>query len=99
MMTRQRFEQQLAALLQRWPVGTTADLSDCIVAYWNGHQITYAFLCDNESGQVDEEFDVDDYVWDECRPVFEEWLAEPTFTLRDEVKRWLADAPPFEEGR
>ncbi|WP_227747250.1 hypothetical protein [Paraburkholderia franconis] len=98
-MTRQRFEQQHATLLRSRPVGTTADLSDCIAAHWNGHQITYAFLCDNECGQVDEEFDLDDYVWDEWRPMFEEWLAEPTFALRHEVKRWLADAPPFEAGQ
>ncbi|MCO4880996.1 hypothetical protein VOI32_32990 [Paraburkholderia caribensis] len=98
-MMRQRFEQQLATLLRSRPVGTTADLSDCIVAYWNGHQIIYAFLCDNQSCQVDEEFDLDDYVWDEWRPVLEEWPVAPTFTLREEVKRWLADAPPFEAGR
>ncbi|MFM0572599.1 hypothetical protein PQQ88_30275 [Paraburkholderia caledonica] len=97
-MTRHDFVHQLAMMLRDLPQGTVADLSDCMVAYWNGYSVVFAFLCERGTGAVDEEFDMDDYVWEDWRPAFESWLAEPIFTSRPEVKQWLMDAPPHEAG-
>ncbi|MEA3087674.1 MAG: hypothetical protein QOC89_5371 [Paraburkholderia sp.] len=97
-MKRQDFVRQLAMMLRDLPVGTTADLNDCMVAYWNGYSVVFAFLGERGTGVVEEEFDIDDYVWDDWRPTFENWVSQPVFSSRPEVKQWLIDAPPHEAG-
>ncbi|MDT8843799.1 hypothetical protein ParKJ_41095 [Paraburkholderia fungorum] len=97
-MTRHDFVRQLAMMLRDLPRGTTADLSDCMVAYWSGYSVVFAFLCDRGTGAIDEEFDIDDYVWEDWRPAFESWVADPVFSSRPEVNQWLMDAPPHEAG-
>jgi hypothetical protein len=89
-LSSRQFELHLAEALGAMPPGTTADLTDCIVAYWNGKSVAYAFLCGDGSGKVDEDFDLDDYVWAEWHPSFAEWLAKPTFSVRTEVRDWVA---------
>jgi hypothetical protein len=42
-------------------------------------------LCEDGSGQVDEEFDLDDNAWEEWRPSFKRWLDQPKFSMRTEV--------------
>lgn len=44
-MTRDQFVQQLAMMLRDLPRGTAADLNAFMVAYWNGSEIVFAFLC------------------------------------------------------
>ncbi len=51
------FKAHVAMLLR----GTTADLTDVTVAYWNGSQVVVAYLRDN--GRMDEEFDFDENAW------------------------------------
>ncbi len=97
-MTRELFERELSSLLRQRTAGTIALLSDSLAAYWDGHAVVYAFLCEHGSGSVDEEFDLDDYVWEEWQPPLEAWLASPVFEFRPEVFQWLADAPPFDAG-
>ncbi|CAD6556761.1 hypothetical protein LMG28727_06189 [Paraburkholderia kirstenboschensis] len=97
-MTHQDFVRQLAMMLRDMPRGVTAELSDCMVAYWNGHSVVFAFLCERGTGAVEEEFDIDDYVWEDWRPTFENWLARPVFSASPEVELWLRDAPPHEAG-
>jgi len=52
-------------LLRDQPRGTAADLIDFAVAYWNGRQVVYCFLRDDDSGHVEKEFDMAEYVWEE----------------------------------
>jgi hypothetical protein len=49
-MNQKDFAQHVSMLLRDLPIGTTADLSDFAVAWWNGRDVTYAFLRDDESG-------------------------------------------------
>lgn len=97
-MTPDDFVRQVGMLLRDVPCATTADLTDGIVAYWNGYAVVFAFLCDSGRGAVDEEFDLDDYVWEDWRAEFEQWSREPVFSVRPEVLQWLKDAPPRESG-
>jgi hypothetical protein len=97
-MTHHDFVRQLAMMLRDLPRGTTADLNDCMAAYWSGHSVVFAFLCERGTGVIEEEFDIDDYVWEDWRPTFESWLAQPVFSTRPEVEQWLNDAPPHEAG-
>ena len=89
-MKRENFEQELSTLLRQQPRGTTADLSDCMVAYWNGTSLVYAYL---GAGVIEEEPEVDDSVWTEWRPKLEKWHASPTFSVRAELHRSLAAEP------
>ncbi|CDY79505.1 hypothetical protein BGLT_02286 [Caballeronia glathei] len=59
-----------------------------MTAYWNGSQIVFAFLCEHGTGRIDEEFDLDDYVWEEWEPVFAAWLVSPRFSPRTELLQW-----------
>lgn len=74
-------------MLEAAPLGMTAELTDCIVAYWNGSDVAYAFLCENGTDRVDEEFDLD-YPWQEWAPEFSAWLNKPRFGSRPEVPHW-----------
>lgn len=90
------FELHLAMLLRDQPRGMTADLSDFAIAYWNGHQVIYGFLRDDDGGCLDEEYELADYVWEEWAQAFTAWCAMPTFTARAEVLDWLMDTPPHD---
>jgi hypothetical protein len=92
------FQSQLGMLLRDLPPGMVAELSDFALAYWNGHEVVYCFLNDDKHRQIDEEFDINDYVWEEWAPVFAAWCAAPTFSKRPEVLNWLKDAPPYDVG-
>jgi hypothetical protein len=94
-MKRENFEQELSTLLRQQPRGTTADLSDCMVAYWNGTSLVYAYL---GAGVIEEEPDVDDSVWEEWRLELEIWHASPSFSVRTELDRSQALNPiPFSQ--
>jgi hypothetical protein len=93
------FEQHLSMLLRDMPRATTADLADFAVAYWNGHQVTCCFLSEDDSGRIDEEFELDHYVWEDWKDAFAAWVEDPKFTVgREAVEDWLKDAPPFDAG-
>ncbi|MGT2477612.1 hypothetical protein [Paraburkholderia terrae] len=83
-ITRGSFERELSDLLRRQPTGVTADLSDCMIAYWNGCSITYAYL----GGSSETEEIIDDDAWNQWRPALEEWLANPAFSMRVEAHEW-----------
>lgn len=90
------FEQHVSMLLRDLPNGTTANLDHGIVAYWNGHEVVYAFVAEDGSGLVVEEFDLNDFPWSEFDAQFSRWSASPRFSVRTEVREWLMDAPPYE---
>ena len=90
------FQSQVGMLLRDLPPGTFAELSDFATAYWNGHELVYCFLHDDGSGQIDEEFDIADYVWNEWAPEFSAWCKKPVFSTRPEVLDWLKDAPLYD---
>ncbi|WP_254700186.1 hypothetical protein [Trinickia violacea] len=97
-MTPLDFQSNLAMLLRDLPRGMTADLDDGVVAYWDGHKLVFAFLRDNGSGLIEEEFDLADFLWSEWAASCAAWLAAPHFSVRDEVSLWLKDAPPHDAG-
>jgi hypothetical protein len=95
-MTFAQFECQLAKLLQEIPFGTSADLTAAVVAFWDGHQVTYLRL--SEDGRLGDEFDFTKHEWDQWRGDLDEWIEAPVFTVRHELNKWLKDAPPYEAG-
>lgn len=95
-MTLDQFKSQLSALLRDKPRGTTADLTDFAIAYWNGHEVVYAFLQYGESDAIDEEFELGDFEWEDWRTNLSGWIAHPTFSVRPEVAGLIEDSPPNE---
>ena len=88
-MTHEEFEANVAMLLRDQPRGTTADLTDFAVAYWDGERVHYVFLHEDGQGALDEEFDLSDYRLDQWEADFGGWFAEPHYSLRPQLLRWL----------
>lgn len=87
----------IGMLLRDHPPGTTADIAEYCVLYWDGDQLAGAFLSTDQPGEPDEAFDVDDVLPDVAENV-EDWLKAPTFTFRPTILEWLKDAPPRDFG-
>jgi hypothetical protein len=92
------FMAQLRMFLRDLPKGTSADLTDYSVAYWDGHQVIGAFLSADKPGGLDEEFEVDQYFCDQISECIADWMAAPVFSFRPELLTWLTESPPFEAG-
>ncbi|MGA7781810.1 MAG: hypothetical protein WCA85_29425 [Paraburkholderia sp.] len=84
-MTRDEFESKLAMILRDVAFGTTADLTEQAVAYWNGEHIVYATLREDDSGLIDREFDLAAQ-WPAWRGWLEAWMSQPTFSVRPELE-------------
>lgn len=80
-------------LLRDHPPGTTADIAEYCVLYWDGDELAGAHLSADQPGTVDEPFDADD-VLPEIAEAVDDWLRSPVFTFRPSLLEWLKDAPP-----
>jgi hypothetical protein len=79
--------------------GTTADINDYTVAFWNGRELVWARLRDDESGLIEEEFLLDLEEWETVARDVETWLALPRYSACSELRGWLKSprtesAPP-----
>lgn len=91
-MTREEFDNRLSMILQDAAFGTTADLTDRAVAYWNGERLVYATVQDDD-GRIDKEFSLAEH-WNEWREWLEEWIIEPSFSVRPELQDDIGPVPP-----
>jgi hypothetical protein len=87
-LTIETFAAQLAMLLRDLPRGMVAELTDFAVAYWDGREVVYAFLRDDDNAKIEEEFDLTTYAWDEWHAQLIEWLEAPRFRPHNEVLDW-----------
>ncbi|WP_239482882.1 hypothetical protein [Paraburkholderia sp. C35] len=97
-MTRKAFEEKIGEVLRDHGADVTADLSDELVAYWNGHALAYVLIHETAPGPRYEHFVMDAERWKHWRTWFEAWLNTPTFSVRPEVSDWIADDPPVDAG-
>ncbi|MGT2477179.1 hypothetical protein [Paraburkholderia terrae] len=93
-MTREEFEAKLGVVLRDHGIGTTADLTDELAAYWTGQRVGYVLINESPSGSSYEEFVMDDVQWNIWRSWLEAWIDSPMFSVRPEVRNWLAEEPP-----
>jgi hypothetical protein len=84
-LTLDQFKSQLSKLLRDIPRGTTADLTEFAVAYWDGQQVNYAFPDNNGSGHLEEQFDLGEYEWEHWHDELAAWIAQPVFSARPEM--------------
>lgn len=92
-MTREEFEEKIGAIVRVHGTDVTVDLSDELVAYWNGNAIAYVLTVQTSSAHY-EHFDMDDGQWQRSRPWLEAWIDAPTFSVRPETRHWLSPDPP-----
>jgi hypothetical protein len=97
-MTREEFEAKLGVVLRDHGIGTTADLTDELVAYWTGQRVGYVLINESPSGSSYEEFVMDDVQWNIWRSWLEAWIDSSMFSVRPEVRDWLAEGPPTDAG-
>ena len=97
-MTREEFEQKVGSILRDHGSGVTADLTDELLAYWNGHGVAYVQVCEPPPDTSYEEFVMDDAQWRNWRSWLEAWIEAPMFSVRPEVHNWLSEAPPADAG-
>jgi hypothetical protein len=95
-MTYRQICSDLAMLLRDHPVGTTADLTDWTLVYWDGRRIAGIYLSEDRPSKLDEVFDFDEYVTGQMEEYIVDWFAAPRFTLRHELVGRLKDPRPFD---
>jgi hypothetical protein len=82
-------DAKLASLLRAKPPGTTADLADFFAASCNGERVVYVFLHGDGIGALDGVFNLTDYLLDQWEADFTAWFAEPRYSVRPELLKWL----------
>ncbi len=97
-MRREEFEERIGAILHDHGAGTTAELTDELVAYWNGHGVAYTSVHETATGQSYEDFVMDDVQWSNWHSWIEAWIDTPKFSVRPEVRDWLSEEPPADAG-
>ena len=88
------FDARLSRLLRALPDGTIAELTDGMIAWWNGARVVYAWVGDDAHDAAHDtagvrEVDVADD-WGQFHDWLAAWIYEPRFSTRLE---------PLERGR
>jgi len=80
------FRAQLGLMTRGRPHGTTADLDDRTLAYWNGHGVMGVRVCYDDDGAVlFEEFQFGEHECLRLHQTLVEWMAAPRYTIRVEI--------------
>jgi hypothetical protein len=93
-MTREEFEETVGLVLRDHRMSTTAELTDELVAYWDGHALAYVTCKQGTSGAAYHDFVMNDDRWNSLRSRLEAWIDAPRFGFRPEAHHWLSEAPP-----
>jgi hypothetical protein len=80
---------QLSMLLRDQPACTAADIWDDTIVFWDGRELVWAWLRDDESGLIEQEFVLDIDQWDVLAGCVEAWLEAPHYSVRPELQAWL----------
>jgi hypothetical protein len=88
------FRRDLATLLRDLPRGVAARLTDYAVARWDGREVVFAHLREDDLRLIEEEFELRDRLWHEWADELTAWFREPRFERFEEIESWIADSPP-----
>jgi hypothetical protein len=80
------FVQRLTVVLQDAGPGIVAELTDTELAYWDGQRLVYASVSPDGSGTLAGEFVLDAQRWSQWKDWLGDWLADPAFGVRDELR-------------
>lgn len=79
----------IAMLLRDQPPCTAAEISHFAIAFWDGERLAWATLKEDGSGQIDSRLTVDLDVWDELCSYVMDWVDEPRYSVRPELRAWM----------
>jgi hypothetical protein len=82
-------QPELATLLRRLPSGTTADINECTVAFWDGQEVRGFRLRPDGGRLLDADFDFDDRSFNQVHSDIAAWMAAPHYSMRPEFLDWL----------
>jgi hypothetical protein len=85
--------ENIGMLLRDRRRGTTADITDDCVLYWDAGQLNGAHLSAEKPGAVVDPFRLEDVLPD-IREAVSHWLIHPRFTFRPSLLEWLQDPSP-----
>ena len=82
------FDSRLSQMLQAMPPATIAELTDGMIAWWNGVRVVYAWVGDHAHHDLDDrmrahELDLADD-WGQFHDWLAAWIEEPRFSSRAE---------------
>ncbi|SEJ73987.1 hypothetical protein [Paraburkholderia diazotrophica] len=84
----EEFDTRLSRLLVTMPAGTIADLTDGMIAWWNGTRTIYAWIGsgddDRRGGLHARELDLADD-WGQFHDWLAAWINEPRFSARPDA--------------
>ncbi|MGV7242053.1 hypothetical protein [Caballeronia sp. M23-90] len=81
-------KDQLAAMLKDRPPGTTADITEHTVIYWDGRQAVGAHVIADRPG-FEESFDLDHHFLGDADEHLTHWFEDPKFSERPDLVAWL----------
>jgi hypothetical protein len=79
-MYRETFEARLAAILQDAGTESVAELTDTMIAYWDGKKVVYAKT--DSSGSYEEVFDLTPGEWSQWQDWLADCLTDPVISRR-----------------
>jgi hypothetical protein len=95
-LNQETINARLMGMLSGQDRGTTADLTDFALAYWDGAAVRYLFLHEDGHGALDEHFDLTDFQIDEWHDQLVAWFGNPRFSeKRPELIEWLDRTAEF----
>jgi len=80
-------QPELATLLRRLPLGTTADINERTVAFWDGQEVRGFRL--RPDGRLDADFVFDERLFNQLHSDIVAWMAAPRYSMRPELVDWL----------
>ncbi|KAA0998123.1 hypothetical protein FVF58_45885 [Paraburkholderia panacisoli] len=92
--TADTFCSDLGIMLRDGPRGAAARRTDYVVAWWDGRQLVFAYLREDNQQLLEEEFELEDLLWDEWAAELTAWFRAPKFERLAEIESWIADSPP-----
>jgi hypothetical protein len=82
-------QPELATLLRRLPLGTTADINERIVAFWDGQEVRGFHMRPDRGGRLHADFDFDERSFNQLHSDIVAWMAAPRYSMRPELADWL----------
>ncbi|BCG05373.1 hypothetical protein PPGU19_099410 (plasmid) [Paraburkholderia sp. PGU19] len=83
----EEFENKLAALLRSAGPETVAELTDTVVAWWNGERVVYAQAETFGAGALTGRFIFDACQWSAWKDWLADWLSDPVLSVRHDLPR------------
>ena len=80
----------LASMLKDRPHGTTADITEHTVIYWDGHSVAGVHLI-ADYPELDVRFEIDEHFVGDAHEHLTQWLDNPKFSSRPDLVAWLDD--------